>query len=96
MLEALTSVTDPYFPLYDEDYYMRKMDTLDIHSVYTDEVNKIASNPIDSSNYDTSNPCEFYGKNGHTSYEYELLKKHYFLKIDCIQFLLCKKWLDQL
>ena len=52
------------------------MDTLEIHSVYTAEINKVASNPRDSRHYDTSNPCAMYVKTGHTFDECELLKNH--------------------
>ena len=50
-MTALPSIPDPYWYLYDEDDYIGKMYALDIHSVYTDEINKVASNPRDSRKY---------------------------------------------
>ena len=50
------------------------MDALDTHSVYTDEINKVASNTMDSRHYDTSKPCSMCGYAVHTFDDCELLK----------------------
>ena len=86
MLASLLSVPDPDWSLYEKYDYIGKTDALDICSVYTAEINKVANNPRDSRHYDTSKPCAVCGKTGHTFGECELLKKHDFLKIHCINF----------
>ena len=57
MMAVLPPVPDSDWYLYDEDYYIGKMYALDIHSVYIAEINKVASNPRESRQYYTSNPC---------------------------------------
>ena len=75
ILEYFPPVPDPDWSLYDEDDYIGKMDALDIHILYTAEINNVASNPSYSINYDTSNPCTVCGKTGHTFGECDLLKQ---------------------
>ena len=71
------------------------MEALDIHSVYMAEINKVASNTREPIHCDTSNPFDLCGNTGHTFDECDILKNHNFLKRNCIQFSLCKKWLNQ-
>ena len=53
MLSDLPPVPDTDCSLYEEDDYIGKIDTLDIHIVYTTKTNKFAGNPRNSINYDT-------------------------------------------
>ena len=46
LLAYLLPVPDIDYFIYDEDEFIKKMDALDIHSVYTDEINKFASNTM--------------------------------------------------
>ena len=69
---------------------------LDIHSIYTAEINKVSSNPRDLIHYDTSNHFVLCGTTVQTFDECELLKNHDLLKRNCIQLSLCKKLLNQL
>ena len=94
MMVALTPIPDKDLYLYKEDEYIGKMDALDIHSVHMAKINKVARNTMESRYYDTSNPCELCRNTGNTLGECELLKKHDFLKVKCIQFSLCKKRLE--
>ena len=86
VLTDLPPVPDPYWSLYEEDYYIGEIDASDINSVYTSEINKVTCNPGNSRHYDTSNPCDVCGKNGNTFDECELFKNYDFLKIHCTKF----------
>ena len=96
ILSYLPTFTDAYWYLYDKDDYIGKIETLDIHSVYTDGTNKFSINPRESRQYDTSNPCSVLGNTGYIFYECELLKNHDLLKRHCIQFSPFKKRSKQL
>ena len=74
IMAALPPLPDTYWSLYDKDEYIGKIEALEIHSVYTAEINKAASNPGDLRHYDNSNPCDMCGKTGNTFDECELLK----------------------
>ena len=69
ILEVFPPIPDPYWYLYDEDDYIGKIDDLDIHCVYTVEIN-----PRESIQYDTPNTCDVCVNTGHTFDEFELLK----------------------
>ena len=43
----LPPVPDPDCSLYGKDDYIGRMNTLDIHILYTAEINKVAGNPMD-------------------------------------------------
>ena len=45
ILEGLSPVPDPDWYLYDEDYYIGKLEAVDIHSIYTSEIDKVGINP---------------------------------------------------
>ena len=96
MLWAFLNVPDIDWFLYDEYYNIGKIDALDIHSVYTTEIDKVASNPRYSRHYETSNPCSVCVNNGKNFDKCGILKNHNFLKRHCIQSSICKKWLNQL
>ena len=51
MLSVLPPVPDIYCSIYDEYESIGKIDSLDIHSLYTAEINKFASNTRDSRHY---------------------------------------------
>ena len=74
MLSDLPPVPDPYWFLYDEYDYIGNIEALEIHSVYTTEINKFAINPRDSRHYDTSKPCAACGNTGHTFDKKGILK----------------------
>ena len=61
IMVALSPVPDPDWSLYDEDDYIGKIDDLDIHCVYTVEIN-----PRESIQYDTPNTCDVCVNTGHT------------------------------
>ena len=86
LLAEWLPVPDTDWFLYDEEDYIKHMDALDIHSVYTDKINKVVSNTMDSRHYYKSNRCSMCGYASHTFDECELLKKHDLLKIQCIIF----------
>ena len=64
--EDLPHVPDLEWSIYEKCDYIGKMDDLCTHSVYTDEINKVVSNPRDSRYYDNSNPFAVCGNNEHT------------------------------
>ena len=54
ILVALPPIPYIDWSFYDEDKHIGKMYALDIHSVYTAEINKVTSNTRNSRHYDTS------------------------------------------
>ena len=74
VMADLPPLSDTYWYLYNKDDYIGEMEALEIHNVYTSEINKAVSNPGDLNHYYNSNPCDMCGKTGNTFDECELLK----------------------
>ena len=53
MLADLPPVPDTYWSIHDEDDYIGEMDALDIHIIYTAEINTAVINPGYSIHYDS-------------------------------------------
>ena len=61
IMADLPPVPDLDWSIHDEYDYIGNIDALDIHIVYMDEINKVASNPRDSWHYYTSKTCAVCG-----------------------------------